>query len=195
VEASIRLGDEHESSFQWFDVVDGDGSGSFPPASQLSAGLVESLRRVWPIEGKLGRVDALARYILREDSSASETSAAFTVFNRTVAERLSDDKDEYWRLARLAAWHIWNNSDESLRVGVLGRLIPALELLQELLAPQHKELAPEFETLAGIALHNVDLQAAANARRASVDGEEERRHLTEMADRYFTDLWVVPEDM
>nr|BDD69325.1 uncharacterized transcriptional regulatory protein [Verruciconidia persicina] len=187
-EASIRLGEEHDSTFQWFDV---DG---FPPREQLSAGLVESLRRVWPVEGRLSRVDALSRYILREDPQASETSTAFTVFNRTVAERLSDDKDEYWRLARLAAWHIWNNSDESLRVGVLGRLIPALELLQELLAPQNEELAPEFETLAAIALHNVDLQTA-KGREASVDGEEERRHLTEMADRYFTDLWAVPEDV
>ena len=187
-EASIRLGEEHHATFQWFDV---DG---FPPRDELSAGLVESLRRVWPVEGKLSHVDALSRYILREDPTASDISTAFSVFNRTVAGRLSDDKDEYWRLARLAAWHIWNNSDESLRVGVLRRLIPALELLQELLSPQNEELASEFETLAAVALHNVDLQTA-SGREASVDGEEERRHLTEMADRYFTDLWAVPEDV
>lgn len=186
-DADIRLGWEHEDAVHWFE------PDQLPAPEKLAAGIAESLRRVWP-EGALGHVEPLRQYILREgnEDPSTGTDAAFLVFNRVAAERLSNDRDEWWRLVRLAAWHVWIHSEGQLRVGVLARLLPALELLQVLIQQQEETLAPDFETLAGVALHNVDLQSG--ARDGSVDGEAERRYLTEQADKFFADLWVLPEE-
>lgn len=202
-EADIRLGWEHEATFSWFEPH------ALPAPEELAAGIIESLRRVWP-EGALGRVEPLCQYILREEghndsdgpgaSSSSSSPAgdvtstdrAFLVLKRTAAERLSDGRDEYWRFVRLAAWHLWNHSEEGVRAAVLARLLPGLELVQLLIEQQEDQLAPDFETLAAVALHNVHLQPG--GRDGSVDGEAEKKYLTEQAERFFADLWTVPEE-
>lgn len=68
--------------------------------------------------------------------------------------------------------------------------MPSLELLEVLVAQQQEQLAPDFETLAAVALHNVDLQAGGRDGEASE--EKETKLLTEQAERFFADLWVVP---
>lgn len=188
-EADIHLGWEHEAAFSWFEPH------ALPAPEELAAGIVESLRRVWP-EGALGRVEPLCRYILREeghnDGDVTGTDRAFLVLKRIVAERLSDGRDEYWRLVRTAAWHLWNHAEEGVRAAVLARLLPGLELVQLLVEQQEAQLAPDFETLAAVALHNVHLQPG--GRDGSLDGEAEKKYLTEQAEQFFADLWTVPEE-
>lgn len=192
-EAQIQLGWEHES-YKWFPVDE------VPEReAELAAGIVESLRRVWP-EKSLGRVEELSRYVLREGSGSGggqhndsaavgQPDVAFQVFVQTVSERLAEERAEWWRLVRLAAWHVWNNADGSVKGATLGRLVRGLEFLETLVVHQDEVLAPQFETLAAIALHNVDLQ------QGGQNGvlETERTRITEQAHRLFEDLWTIPE--
>ncbi|VUC20494.1 unnamed protein product [Clonostachys rosea] len=172
-EKSIRLGFEHES-YKWFpaDQI---------PIPELAAGIVESLRRVWP-EGALSRVGALSRFILREDDTDS-IDAAWRAFAQAAGERLSGHPEEWWRLVRLAGWHVWNNSDAGVKGEVLGRVVPALAFVETLVEGQGEELAEGFEQLVAIALQNVRLERVEDGRVA------------ELADRLFGDRWEVPEEV
>ncbi|CAH0051238.1 unnamed protein product [Clonostachys solani] len=173
-ERSIRLGFEHES-YRWFpaDQI---------PIPELAAGIVESLRRVWP-EGALGRVEALSRFVLREDDDAGSVDAAWGAFAQAAGERLAEGREEWWRLVRLAGWHVWNNSDAAVRGEVLGRVVPALALVRTLVEGQGEVLAEGFEKLVAKELGSVRL------------AREEEGQVAELADRLFGDLWEVPEEV
>ncbi|CAH0023329.1 unnamed protein product [Clonostachys rhizophaga] len=175
-ERSIRLGFEHES-YRWFpaDQI---------PVPELAAGIVESLRRVWP-EGPLGRVGALSRFVLREDDELTNSSvdAAWGAFAQAAGERLAEGREEWWRLVRLAGWHVWNNSDAAVRGEVLGRVVPALGFVRTLVEEQGEVLAEGFEKLVARELESVRL------------AREDDGQIAELSDRLFGDLWEVPEEV
>ena len=147
------------------------------PESDASAGLVESLRRVWP-EGALGQVDVLCRYCLGEAldeetraDARRDAAAAFRVFSSTVKELTTSGTDELWRQVRLAAWHVWNHSDQRVKGPLLKRLLPGLELLEQLLERQYKAPSPQTR------------------RRGFDTSESDLAALTKEADRFFSELW------
>lgn len=183
-EEQLTLGDDHVSH-TWFQTDQ-------IPESEVAAGVHESLRRVWP-EGALGKIEPLVSFCLGEatmegskTNARQDAVAAFKVFVETVKEITAGDADEWRRQVRLAAWHVWNHSDESIQGPVLARLLPGLELLEQLLAPQGKDLAPQFEKLAGMALENV----AAHLDE-SFTNTTDIKHLTQQADLFFAGLWAI----
>lgn len=189
----LNLGWEHE------------GHAWFKPhqvkESETAAGVVESLRRVWP-EGDLGKIPILTSYILGEAPSPStgtdrdarlSADDAFTVFRKTISSITTKDSVQWRRGVRLAAWHVWNHADKSVKAPLLGRLVSGLELLEQILEPQNVGLAPEFEKLAAMALENVAPQSVERTGREKgvkgTNGEDELRYLTDEADRFFSGLW------
>ncbi|KAI6778553.1 uncharacterized protein J7T54_003303 [Emericellopsis cladophorae] len=185
----LTLGWEHEGH-AWFEP-------SEVPESEVAAGVVESLRRVWP-EGDLGRIGVLTRYCLGEaagkqtgEDARRDPHEAFTAFRETVGEITSSDSAQWRRYVRLAAWHIWNHADRSVKAPLLTRLLPGLELIETLLEPQRVELAPQFEKLAAMALENVQPQKEMVGQGAM--SEEDIQYLTKEADRFFSGLWPTPE--
>lgn len=187
----LNLGWEHEGH-AWFQPHE-------IKESETAAGVVESLRRVWP-EGDLGKIPVLASYILGEATGAPsggdarfDADGAFAVFRKTVASITTKDSVQWRRGARLAAWHVWNHSDESVKAPLLSRIVSGLELLEQILEPQNVGLAPEFEKLAAMALENVAPQSVGREGREKgvngANGEDELRYLTDEADRFFSELW------
>lgn len=175
-----------------------DGHAWFRPheilESDVAAGVIESLRRVWP-EGSLGQVDVLCRYCLGEavgeetkSDARLDASEAFRIFSSTVKGLTTSNTDEWRRQVRLAAWHVWNHSEQSVKAPLLTQLLPGLELLEQLLEPQHQELAPQFEKLAAMALENVRVQ---HMDDQGVTSESNLTYLTHEADRFFSGLWEV----
>lgn len=185
----LNLGSEHEGH-AWFKPHQVE-------ESETAAGVVESLRRVWP-EGDLGKIPVLTSYILGEETSPlSDKDArlsaddAYTIFCKTIAAITTKDSVQWRRGARLSAWHVWNHADKSVKAPLLGRLVSGLELLEQLLEPQNVGLASEFEKLAAMALENVPQQSVVKKEKGvkGTNGEEELRHLTDEADRFFSGLW------
>lgn len=178
----LTLGWEHEGH-AWFrprEIREQDVAG----------GVIESLRRVWP-EGILGEKETLCRYCLGEAAGEKKEKAtadarrdageAYDVFRTTVGElsvHECGEADEWRRLVRLAAWHVWNHADASIKAPLLAKLLPGLELVEMLLESQRDELAPEFERLAAMALEN-----------GTVPAEGDAKDLTRGADRFFSGLW------
>ncbi|KAK7228131.1 hypothetical protein V2G26_000301 [Clonostachys chloroleuca] len=174
-ERSIRLGFEHES-YRWFPA-------DRIPVPELAAGIVESLRRVWP-EGPLGRVTALSRFVLREElDTNSSVDAAWGAFAQAAGERLAEGREEWWRLVRLAGWHVWNNSEAAVRGEVLLRVVRALAVVRTLVEGQGEVLEEGFEKLVVRELESVRLES------------EEDGRVAELADRLFGDLWEVPGEV
>lgn len=174
-ERSIRLGFEHES-YRWFPA-------DRIPVPELAAGIVESLRRVWP-EGPLGRVTALSRFVLREElDTNSSVDAAWGAFAQAAGERLAEGREEWWRLVRLAGWHVWNNSEAAVRGEVLLRVVRALAVVRTLVEGQGEVLEEGFEKLVVRELESVRLE------------REEDGRVAELADRLFGDLWEVPGEV
>ena len=162
------------------------------PESDASAGVTESLRRVWP-EGALGQIDTLCRYCLGEAvegetkaDARRDTSEAFGIFSSTVKELTASNTDEWWRQVRLAAWHVWNHSDQSVKAALLKRVLRGLEMVEQLLATQHQELSPQFAKQVATALEDVQLQ---HMDKQAVTPESNLTSLTQEADRFFSDLW------
>lgn len=131
----------------------------------------------------------MCRYLLRDEPGAS-TEVAFLAFKDTVAERLSDNKDEWWRLVRLAAWHVYNNTDDTLQTSLLSLLVPSLDLINELVSEQNARLAEGFETLAAMAVHDV---VPAINDPGTATSKARRWYLAGQAESYFNDLWTLPE--
>ncbi|KAF4121405.1 8-oxo-dGTP pyrophosphatase MutT, NUDIX family [Geosmithia morbida] len=128
VEAEAReeltLGPEHEG-YAWFKPNE-------LKEEDLSGGILDSLRRVWPT-GDLADIDVLGRYCLGEGATDArrDADAAFDVFRETVGN-LNAESEGWWTHVRLAAWHVWNYSDESIRATLLGRLVNGLKKIEGL---------------------------------------------------------------
>lgn len=123
----LVLGWEHEG-YHWFKPQE-------LKEEDLSGGILDSLRRVWPTGGLVG-IDVLGRYCLGDgvDNGVDprrDTETALAVFRGTVAGIDTEDP-EWWTNVRLAAWHIWNYSDERIRGPLLARLVADLQKLEGL---------------------------------------------------------------
>ncbi|GFF28420.1 hypothetical protein IFM58399_01972 [Aspergillus lentulus] len=132
-ESAIHTDWEHES-WEWHDpasIVDDEAFGGVPR-------LHETLRRVFPeCEMDERAAEALARGLerLQQDhkSGAHElTGIALAIFRDVIAQTHEIDEG-FWRMARMAAWHLVKNGRESMGAATLNALLSILVELDEIL--------------------------------------------------------------
>ncbi|KAJ5369702.1 uncharacterized protein N7496_005794 [Penicillium cataractarum] len=124
-EAAIKIDWEHEE-WDWYnpeEVVDEESFGGVPR-------LAESLRRVYfeleMNEKASGALRSGLEQLKTDHSSGSHelTTLALKAF-RDVVVHLKDDTD-WWKTARMTAWHLWKNGRESMGSATLNALLGVL---------------------------------------------------------------------
>ncbi|KAI8167863.1 Translation initiation factor eIF-2B subunit alpha [Colletotrichum sp. SAR 10_65] len=162
-ESRIQIDWEH-TGYQWFDpheVRDVDEFGGVPR-------LAESLRRVW-FEVELGnkRGEMLNQGLLAlqrdHESGARQLASKALQILISLIEEGDESLDQWWKSARLAAWHLWKNGRESMGAAILNVLVRSLAVIEDEVK-RADEVSPEFlSTVTG------KLQQYAASRDESVD--------------------------
>lgn len=184
----LHLGWEHEG-YTWFKPNE-------VRREDTAAAVIDSLRRLWP-QGGLAEVDVLCRYCLGELAGSGgaidarkDMAAAFGVFRAAVGELSSTDKTEWWDQVRLAAWHVWNCSHESISRPLLCYLARALRLLEQLMRAEDRERGAAFGELTATAL--VDIQAQLDKDIANGTLDDGIKDHSQRAGEIFSGLWGSP---
>lgn len=129
-EAQIKLDWEHDG-YEWHDpmkVVDDDSFGGVPF-------LAKSLRRVWfemDLGTERGRVLREGLQVLTDHESGARQAAgkALDVFRQLITHTEGEKADVWCDNAKFAAWHLWQNGQESKGAAVLNTLLKALTLVE-----------------------------------------------------------------
>lgn len=116
----IYLNEEHVD-WAWFDPY------NLPPQEDLAAGVIESLRRVWPGKDSSGIHTSkdLTKWIFREHS-IRDAQTAYSVFLDAARQSTATDKFEWWKSVVLAAWHVGNNCSTLVQAGFMRCIMPGL---------------------------------------------------------------------
>lgn len=118
---------EHEG-WGWYDprsVKDDDEFGGVPHLSM-------SLRRAWfeyEIGDEAGGVLASGLQTLQEDHESGArvlAGNALTILADVLVSLVTEDRDEWWKHARTAAWHLWKNGRESMGAAILNVVLTGL---------------------------------------------------------------------
>lgn len=128
---------EHES-WGWYDprsVKDDDKFGGVPH-------LATSLRRSWfeyDLGDGAGGVLAAGLQALQEDHESGArvlAGKALEILADVLVALNTEDRGEWWKYARTAAWHLWKNGRESMGAAILNVVLTGLREIEAAVLPK-----------------------------------------------------------
>lgn len=128
---------EHEG-WGWYDprsVKDNDEVGGVPHlATSLGAAWFE-----YDLGDEAGGVLASGLQTLQEDHQSGArvlAGNALTILADVLVSLVAEDREEWWKHARTAAWHLWKNGRESMGAAILNVVLTGLRETERAVLPR-----------------------------------------------------------
>ncbi|KAJ6073354.1 hypothetical protein N7467_011439 [Penicillium canescens] len=182
-EEAIRIDWEHQT-WEWYNPATVEDSERFGGVPRLK----DSLRRVW-FEGDMNKeaskalVAGLGQLKTDHQSGSHElTSIAVKAYRDVIAQMQEEIDTEWWKTARMAAWHLSKSGRESMGTATLNAFLALMPDMEEIV---HQNLAREvkWERLLGVIDYHLDKRKDMPARIKSAFAEYLRGSLSSRIER------------
>ena len=182
-EEAIRIDWEHQT-WEWYNPATIEDSERFGGVPRLK----DSLRRVW-FEGEMNQnaskalVAGLGQLKTDHQSGSHElTSIAVKAYRNVIAQMQEEIDTEWWKAARMAAWHLSKSGRESMGTATLNAF---LALMPDMEVIVHQNLAREVksERLLGVIDRHLEKRKDMPARIKSAFAEYLRDSLSSRIER------------